>query len=172
MGTASQAGELLTAFAEYRAARLKFLQRIGRPSSNREPLAEFSECLVAHLLDGTLADSRVQKDYDVIGPGGQRIQVKYLANPRGYWVNEHHIHFRGEMDAYAIVFFEELEPTHVIVFQRENLEKVCRQLGKRHPHQDSILQLTRRNFQTILANPEEFEQLGVKVIPLPKPQAD
>lgn len=166
MAVPSRADELLKAFAAYRAARLKFLHQIGRPTSNRDPLAEFSECLVALLLGGTLAGSPVQKDYDVIGPDGQRIQVKYLANPRGYWVNEHHVQFHGEMDAYAIVLFEELEPTHVIVFQREGLEEVGRRLGKRHSNQSSSLRLTRRNVHTILENTSEFEQLRVKVITL------
>lgn len=160
------AGHLLRAFAKYRSARLEFLQQIGRPNSNRDPLAEFSECLVAQLLGGRLAASRVQKDYDVIAPDGRRVEVKCLANPRGSWVNERDIEFRGETDAYAIVFFEELEPTHVLVIDRSRLAEICRRLGKRHEKQDTLLRMTRRNFQTILANAKEFEPLGVQLIPL------
>ena len=50
---------------------------------------------MAALLDGTLPESRVQRGYDVIA-GGERIQVRYLGNPSGAWVNEHLVDLRGE----------------------------------------------------------------------------
>lgn len=61
----SQVSELLMMFGEYRSARARFLERIECPASNRDPFAEFSERLVAQLLNGTLRISRVQADYDV-----------------------------------------------------------------------------------------------------------
>ena len=79
--------ELLDAFRVYADARLKFLSQIGRGASCRDPLAEFSEVLVACLLNAKPADSRVQKGYDPIRPNGRRVQVKYLANPQHPWVN-------------------------------------------------------------------------------------
>ena len=59
------------------------LDVLGIPTSNRDPLAEFSERLVAALLSGALAPNRVQAGYDVTLPVGGTVQVKYLADPEG-----------------------------------------------------------------------------------------
>lgn len=42
------------------------------PSSNRDPLAEFSERFVAALLGGALAPNRVHAGYDVTLEDGAR----------------------------------------------------------------------------------------------------
>ncbi len=146
-----------------RAARLQLLQALGCPASNRDPLAELSERLVARLVGGQLADSPVQKGYDVIGADGDKIQVTFLANPAGAWINEHHVKFTPDMDRYVVVFFDHLEPTFAIDFPKEGLAQVCQRLGKRHPNQDATLQLTRRNTKMIRQQREEFEKLGVCV---------
>ena len=166
MSEATEAPSCLAAFEAYRTARLRFLDGIGCGSSNRDPLAEFSEHLVAELLGGALAASRVQADYDVISRNEGRIQVKYLANRSGGWVNEHHVQFHGEMDSYAIVIFEDLAPTLVLVFSRRGLGDVCRLLRKRHPDQDSTLQLTRRNVVALADRAAEFAAYGVRVLRL------
>lgn len=159
---------LLNAFDQYRYARLQFMRSLGCPASNRDPLAEFSERLVATLVGGQLAASRVQKGYDVVGPQGERIQVKYLANPPGRWVNEHHLRFTADMDQYALVLFENLDAKAVVIFPQATLSQVGQALGKRHPHQDRTLQLTQHNWQQILASPESFARLGVKIYcPIP-----
>jgi hypothetical protein len=133
-------------------------------SSNRDPLAEFSEWLVARLVEGRLATSRVQAGFDVIGPSGDRIQVKYLANPKGEgaWTNEHEVRFDGDLDAYAIVFFSDLELESIVMFTRDRLEEVGRALDKRHPNQGFTLQLTRRNRDQILRETDRFRELGVR----------
>jgi hypothetical protein len=77
----SNIAELVSAIERYRTARLAFLNVLGVAISNRDPLAEFSERLVAALPGGSVADSRTQKGYDVVAPQGERIQVKFLANP-------------------------------------------------------------------------------------------
>jgi hypothetical protein len=103
--------ELREAFERYARGRADLLQAIGVTGSNRDPLAEFSERLVAALLDGELASNRVQRGWDVMA-GGRRVQVKYLANASDeVWVNEHHIQVTADMDDYAIVFFEALLPS-------------------------------------------------------------
>jgi hypothetical protein len=89
--------------------------------SNRDPLAEFSEWLVAAIVDGARADSPVQKGWDVRTADGEKFQVKYLANPAGSWVNEHEIRISELMDSYAIVIFEALLPNAVIIFPARNL---------------------------------------------------
>lgn len=138
---------VLDAFDEYRAARLKLLTELDCASSNRDPMAEFSERLVARLLDGALATSRVQPGYDLTTPTGERVQVKYLANPAAGWINEHHVHFgHPDCDSYALVFFEDLLPIAVTVFPRGRIAEVCSALGKRHPNQEFTLQLTQRKF--------------------------
>lgn len=149
-------------FAAYRSARLELLGRIGC-ASNRDPLAEFSEWLVGEIVGGKLAGSRVQKGYDVIGPDGERIQVKYLANPEGRWDNGHCVQFTEDMDYYAVVFFEHLRVTTVLIFRRESLFEVCQELKKRHPNQETILQITPANFRRLLSESEQFSRFGVRV---------
>ena len=56
----------------------------------------------------------------MLGKGGERIEVKCLANPRGRFINEHTI-LRGNWDQYALVCFEDLRPTWVLVFQEWGL---------------------------------------------------
>lgn len=145
----------------YRAARREFLVALGIPASNRDPLAEFSEHFVAVLVGGTLPDSRVEKGYDIVDPDGRKIQVRYLANPEGPWVNEHLVSFNNDLDFYALVLVEALEPTAVICFSRDTLGQVCARLGKRHPHQERTLQLTRVNAKALLSDRAHFALLGV-----------
>jgi len=154
---------LTQAMATYGAARREFLVALGIPASNRDPLAEFSERLVAELVGGRLADSRVAKGYDVVDPDGRKIQVRYLANPEGAWVNEHLVTFDDDLDFYALVIVEALEPTAVTCFARHTLAQVCAQLGKRHPQQERTLQLTRVNAKALLVDRAQFAPLGVRV---------
>jgi len=146
----------------YAKSRCGFLREIGVGDSCRDPLAEFSEWLVARQLNGRIADSRVQKGFDVIGEDGRKIQVKYLANPSSKWRNEHHIQFPDGVDDYALVVFENVDLRAVIVFARDHMSQVCSLLGKRHPKQDRELQLTRANYQKILAHQDDFGRLGVR----------
>ncbi len=158
---------IIEAYAAYRDARVRLLNELECSASNRDPLAEFSERLVAKLVDGQLAANRVQPGYDLIAPSGERVQVKYLANPSAGWINEHQVHFgHPECDAYALVFFEELLPIAVILFPRASIAQVCRALGKRHPNQEVSLQLTRRNFRRILEDEDTFRALGVQIFRL------
>src|SRR5687767_5040124 len=100
----AEPGALLAAYSAYRDARILLLRELECLASNRDPLAEFSERLVAKMLGGELAGSRVQAGYDLVTPTGQRVQVKYLANPAAAWVNEHHVHFgHPDCDVYALV---------------------------------------------------------------------
>lgn len=149
--------------ATYRAARREFLEALGIPVSNRDPLAEFSERLVAVLVGGRLADSRVEKGYDITDERGRKIQVRYLANREGKWVNEHLVKFDGGVDFYALVIVEALEPRTVICFSRDTLRMVCARLGKRHPHQEITLQLTQVNAKAMLADRASFRAMGVRI---------
>ena len=154
--------ELREAFARYARGRAELLEALGIEGSNRDPLAEFSERIVAALLDGELAGNRVQRGWDVIADG-HHIQVKYLANPSTeVWVNEHHIVVTADMDAYAIVFFEALLPVSVIVFPADRLEAIGAELGKKHPNQATTLQLTRVNYRRLIGERERFTNLGVR----------
>jgi hypothetical protein len=158
--------ELREAFARYAAGRAELLESLGVKGSNRDPLAEFSERIVAALLDGELASNRVQRGWDVMA-AGRRVQVKYLANASDeLWVNEHHIQITTDMDDYAIVFFEALLPVNAIVFPTDRLEAIGAELGKKHPNQATTLQLTRVNSRRLLAEPDRFAQLGVRTFDL------
>ncbi len=153
----------LRALAEYRSARATLLGALNLPSSNRDPLAEFSEHFVAALCGGSLAESRVQRGHDLVTPAGSRVQVRYLANPPGRWVNEHFVDFSLETDAYALIVFESFEPQAVLWFERPGMATIGQRLGKRHPRQELGLQLTQRNFLALATRPEEFADAGFRL---------
>lgn len=153
-------------YIEARNALLDELQLSRR--SNRDPLAEFSEWLVATLVDGRLADSPVQPGWDVRSPDGERIQVKYLANSADAWVNEHYIQVNDLMDSYAIVIFEAFLPKAVIIFPANNLAAVGLALSKRHDKLDTTLQFTRANYRQIVGDPARFKLLSVRTYLAPE----
>mgnify|MGYP001488444613 CR=1 FL=1 len=155
--------KLVGALATYRQARVRFLEALGC-SSNRDPLAEFSERLVATWLGGSLAESRVQKDWDVRLGDGHTVQVRYLANPADRWDNEHHVRFTDQLDWYALAVFEAFELVAVVCLPRHAMPTVCQRLGKRHPDQSTSLQLTRANFRRLLAERPTFERLGLRFL--------
>lgn len=148
----------------YRAARKEFLRALNCTGSCRDPLSEFSESLVCELLDGTLAKSRTQPAYDLIDGNGRRVQVRYLSNPSADWRNEHEVKFTEVIDDYAVVFFEDLDLRAAILFPRETIAAVCGKLGKKHRDRDRTLQLTSVNFQKLLAAPDDFSKLGVRIL--------
>ncbi len=158
-----RAATLVAALNTYRRARHDLLASLGLPTSNRDPLAEISEHLVAALTGAVLAPSRVQAAYDLILPDGQKIQVRYLANPTGTWVNEHLIARLPYVEWYALVLFEAFTAVGVLAFPTDGLATIGAALGKRHPRQDETLQFTRRNWCTIRDDPERFRAMGVRV---------
>jgi hypothetical protein len=104
------------AFSKYRKARKMLLKEMGVSSSNRDPLSELSEIIASVKLNAKRVNNRVNKDYDLIGPDGERIEVKYVANPvengRIVWKNWHEVKFdREERDKYALVVYLDLNPT-------------------------------------------------------------
>jgi len=160
----SDVTQALDAFQDYAKARQRFLEVMQTPTSCRDPLAEFSERLVATLLNASLAPSRVQKGYDLVRKStGRKIQVKYLCNSLERWINEHHVRFSEGVEEYALVIFEHLQLRAVLVFPRETLGEVGALLKKRHGHQDAELQFTQQNFRTICAEQEKFKALGVEI---------
>jgi len=161
----SRLSELLDAAAEYRFLRQHLLDIVGTAGSNRDPLSELSEALVEAYLDGVLAESRVQPGYDLIDAAGLRVEVKYLANPAGGWINGHHITMTEQRDRYAIVFFEALAPIRILVFPRD-LGPVCGVLGKRHGNQSDTLQLTHANYRHLSTDSKSARAVGVDTFDL------
>jgi predicted RNase H-like nuclease len=161
MAIMGRVNELLTGLDRYREHRLQFLHEIGTPVSNREPLAEFAEQFVAGLTGGRGAHSRVQAGWDV-EVGDERIQVRFLANPAGRWINEHLVYRIPGVQWYTLVLFEELRVVGVLAFPND-LTDICSRLEKRHPRQAETLQLTQPNWQRIRDNADTFRQLGMRV---------
>jgi hypothetical protein len=159
--------DLLAAQASYRDARLAFLARLVERRSNRDPLAEFSERLVQALWAGTLAASLVQKGHDVVSGAGERVQVKFLANPSGPWVNGHTVVRLPGVHRYDVVFFDDLLPAAAVSFPLDRLQDECAALRKRHPNQDRMLQLTQANYRHLLASAATFLPLGVRLSAAP-----
>jgi len=161
--TTPNLSHVISVYERYVEARNALLSELHL-QSNRDPLSEFSEWIVAAIVGGTLATSRVQKGWDVITPKGEQIQVKYLANPADHWVNEHEIFINKEfMDSYAIVFFEALLPKSIIIFSANDLASVGKALNKRHGNLETYLSLTHVNYRQILSNAIWFKSVGVSV---------
>lgn len=159
--------QLLAALRVYRAARDEFLAALDCTGSNRDPFSEFAERVALAALGGTLATSRTQKGWDLMDPEGRRVQVRYLANPIGPWVNGHLIDFRGDgCDRYALVIFEGLDAKSMLVFDQSQMAGICALLSKRHPNQEHTLQLGQANYRAIMNDPQLFAGLGVQVLNL------
>ena len=158
-----QLDNLLEIFEGYRLKRLELLEKIDIPNSCRDPLSEFSEKIVAILLNAKPPKSRVQKGYDLETSDGTRIEVKYLSNPKDEWKNWHTVTFTEDRDKYALVYYEDLSPKGVFVFQKKGLEKVCKALGKRHGNTETELQFTKNNYRDLTLNPDKFRKLGVEI---------
>jgi hypothetical protein len=163
--------QLLEEMSSYRRARLALLAALGvaaMQASNRDPLAEFSEVLSASLHGGRLADSRVQKGYDVIAASGERVQVRFLANASGTWVNGHVIQVIPDVERYDLVVFENLTPIALLSFPLSNLDAIAMALRKRHPETDRTIQLTRANVRQMMETPQTFEALGARISAFPR----
>lgn len=157
-----RAAELLAALAEYRTARRRVLALLGLGVSNRDPVTELAEHLVADLLGGTVANSRVQAGWDVTAPVG-RVQVRTLSNTSSdRWVNEHLVRSMDGVDRYALVVLEDLTVSAVIVFPPD-LTGVGSLLRKRHGRQSTTLQFTRQDFVRLMADRPGSAAAGVQV---------
>ena len=118
-------------------------------------------------MGGTLAVIRTQKGWEFMDREGCRVQVRSLANPTGRWVNGQPVDFRGDgCDRYALVVFEGLEAKSLLVFERDHLADVGQALNKRHPNEDTTLQLGQADYRAIMGDPEKFANLGVQVFTL------
>jgi len=159
--------ELLSRFTRYGQERQRLLKDMARPASQRDPLSEIAEHLVAALLGGKLARNPVQQGWDIKASDESRVQVKYLANPSmSQWPNEHEVKFPAEADEYALVVFVALAPRWVFVFKKGKTEPIYDLLRKSHANKESTLQLTRKNLRTIVGSPAAFEEAGMRVFSL------
>ncbi len=99
--------------------------------SNRDPVPEVAEHLVADILGGTLAPSRVQAAWDVETPAG-KVQVRTLSNTGAdAWINEHVVRSAPSVDRYAPVILEDLAVSAVLVVPAD-LTRVGAHLGEHH----------------------------------------
>ena len=165
--TGTDVGALLDALGRYRMARSEFLEALGCIGSNRDPFAEFAERIALAAVGGTMAPSRTQKGWDFTDGEGRRVQVRYVANPAGPWVNGHVVDFRGgHCDRYALLIIEAFEPKSLLVFDAAEMPAVGAALAKSHGNLEHTLQLTQRNYMTMLDDPARFGTLGVEVLVL------
>jgi len=156
----------LAAWTEYRQARYHLLDHLTTVQSNRDPMSEFAEILVRDLVSGRLAPSRTEKGWDVETPEGEKIQVRYLANRSGNWVNWHWVVTSELWSWYALVVFVDLEPVAVHMFPSTDLSSICANLKKRHANQERQLSYTYGNFIAINREPARFTALGMRVFDL------
>lgn len=159
----SEIDNLCDAYTEYCRARSKLLSLLPRSISGRDPTSEFSEALVAKILNAKSAASPVQKGYDLIRSDNRTVQVRSLSNSKGAWKNFHTIDFNGDCDEYALVVFVDRQLKAVLVFTRDCVENACRLLSKRHANQKTTLQIYESDFRAFLRRQNEFETIGMSI---------
>jgi len=154
----AELNEVLRSLETYSGERRRFLESINWLDSNRDPFSVVSEILVQHLMGGQLAENQVQAGWDLIDENSEKVQIKYLANTREKWANEHDVKFPDGVDLFALVVFEQHAPQSVLVFNRAHVGSLCQRLKKRHGNQDSGIHLTQSNYQAILKEAAILEQ--------------
>lgn len=154
--------DLIGSLAVYRLARRELLAAAGRPTSNRDPIAEWAEALVEAVIDAPRVSNRVNSGHDLVDVTGRRIEVKTLANTPGLpWVNWHVITTHPGRDLYAIVVIEDLAPLGLFVFDLSRLADLGALLGKRHLGQKARIEFLERNARSIMDDPARFAEAGV-----------
>ncbi|GER86516.1 hypothetical protein KDW_06780 [Dictyobacter vulcani] len=167
---------LMRACSEYLPQRLTFLRTLKCSQSKCDPLAKFSERLVAKLCDGDIVDKEDNADYDVIVNDKNeniKIQVKYIYNDG----NTHSIRTKTEKDKernwdrYAVVFFDSKNmdapfiPKAVVVLPKNGLAAIyntfTHKRGSRKLHPALGFDLTSDRFKQFLIRKEEFKNLDL-----------
>jgi hypothetical protein len=159
--------ELIQQFDEYVTCRNRYLRTLNLSSSNRDPGYEFAEHFIAAIVGGKLADSRVQSGWDVMRPDRRTIQVRTLWNTHvNTWLNEHTIKFPQSADEYVLVIFLNHKPRWIVAMDRSAMP-VLRTLLKKTNKAKSEITLTASNLKAMCDRPQDFEDIGVRVIELP-----
>lgn len=148
--------------ARYRAARVELLG--GLRPGNRDPLVEWSERFVAELLDGTLAPSPVQKDWDV-EVGSEHVQVRYLANAPGHWVNEHRVTSLPGADRYAMSSSRRSPPALCSCSPTTSPRSAPRSASGTRTR-IACSSFTQANYRAVIGEPDRFRGLDVRVFTL------
>jgi hypothetical protein len=166
MSSNDEKQRLINLFLKYRNERKNILKTIEREKSNRDPLCEFAEKIASVILDARRAENPVQKGFDMIDNQGKKIDVKFLSNPKDSWVNWHVIYASDLRDQEALVYYEDLEPKFMFVFELERIGKLTKALGKRHKDLDTSLQFTKTDYIKLTSDPKKYKEYGVKVFDL------
>ena len=136
--------------------------------SNRDPLSELTETVVARLLDGVPAKSRVNKGWDLQRSDGSTVEVKYVANGSNSWINGHDIRFPAGRDEHALVVIVDLVPQVLLVFDQASATRCYEGLNKRHErHDDHRLLITPTMLKKIWKKELDLSTFSIEVIPLP-----
>jgi hypothetical protein len=136
--------------------------------SNRDPLSELTETIVAQLLDGVPAKSRVNKGWDLQRTDGRTVEVKYVANGSNLWINGHDIRFPAGRDEHALVVIVDLVPQVLLVFDQASATQCYEGLNKNHDrHDDHRLLITPTMLKKIWTKELDLSTFSVEVIPLP-----
>lgn len=155
-------------FREYVTVRKQLLGSVGAKGSNRDPLAELSERMAAVLLDAVPAESRVNKGWDVRRRNGRTVEVKYVANSSGSWVNGHDVRFPPGRDEHALVVIVDLVPRFLLVFNEDSATRCYEGLKKRHDRRhDNLLSVTPEMLRDMWVGKLDLTTFSVEVLTLP-----
>ncbi len=160
--------EIVSSLQPYVDARQSLLRAVGATGSNRDPLSELTETVVAQLLDGVPAKSRVNKGWDLQRSDGRTVEVKYVANGSYSWINGHDIRFPAGRDEHALVLIVDLVPQVLLVFDQASATRCYEGLKKYHDrHDDQRLLITPEMLKKIWKKDLDLSTFSVEVIPLP-----
>ncbi len=119
--TARTTGDLLRDWT----AVMRELRRRDVIRTNNNPVGDIAEAIV-HGHYGGVRESLSKRGYDVIAPGGERIQVKAARNtPTTKRTNLSPIRDREYDSVVAVVFDEEFQITEVMKLTREVTEDIA-----------------------------------------------
>ena len=153
----------LDLLAGYCEARRELLKAVGVSDSCRDPLAEFAEWIVARWTNGRLADSRVERGYDVISSDGRKLQIKCLSNPAHVARNGIVVRIPPEADDFVVVWYKDLTLQAIVLMPRKSFADVYTRLGKRHSEPGERLDLYEADIDRMLKSHTEFTSLGVRI---------
>ncbi len=160
--------EIVSLLPRYVDARQSLLRAVGATNSNRDPLSELAETVVAQLLDGVPAKNRVNKGWDLKRSDERTVEVKYVANGSGSWINGHDIRFPAGRDEHALVLIVDLVPQVLLVFDQASATRCYEGLKKYHDrHDDQRLLITPEMLKKIWKKDLDLSTFSVEVIPLP-----
>ena len=150
-------------YREYLDATDRLLRNLNSYGSQKDPIPEIAEQIIAAAKQGTLADSPVQPDWDVRLPDGKTIQVRSLRNTSlDRWTNEHTMVDTGGFDYYALVVFINRKPKYYLWVPMVHFAELKKLWNARGKIEDEV-GVTSLRMRQVMKDDGKFNSIGVYI---------